>query len=349
MTEKCIVDLRSDTVTKPTGNMLERMLAAKVGDDVYREDPSINELEQKVAEILGKESALFVPSGTMANQIAIHLHCRPGDSVIAEQHSHCFEYEAGAAAALSGVQFDFFSYQDDDLSDSIKHLIRSPQVYAATSRLLVLENTHNRGGGRTLSPKDIQSATMTAKEYGLATHCDGARLWNAAVAQKVDIKQLSQPFDSIAVCLSKGLGCPAGSLLAASEEVIDRARKIRKRWGGGMRQAGFLAAAGTYALDHHRHRLADDHRRSQRLLDGIKNLKWNGLACETIAPNPITNMIYFRWDAEQGDALSEALRKRGILVSHLGQGWLRAVTHLDVNDQDIEQTLHALQSIVPSN
>ena len=349
MTTLVRADLRSDTVTKPTTDMRQIMFDAEVGDDVYEEDPTVKKLETQVAKILKKESALFVPSGTMANQIAIHLHCRPGDSIVTERNSHCFEYESGAAAAMSGVQFDFFDLDRGNLSSSVRSAIREPQVYNSTTSLLVLENTHNRGGGRVLNLSDIQAAVKVARQHQLASHCDGARLWNAAVALDVDIGALSEPFDTVAVCLSKGLGCPVGSLLAGSDEHMARARKIRKRWGGGMRQAGYLAAAGLFAIEKNRQRLADDHHNARKLRDGIAMMSWSGDRCDIIAPNPMTNMVYFRFPRSAGENIHSKLLEQGILLSSLSEGWFRAVTHLHIGATEIEYIIDKIHTVTGSH
>lgn len=327
-----VIDLRSDTITKPTKDMLQAMMEAEVGDDVYGEDSAVNSLERRVATLLGKEAALFVPSGTMANQIAINLHCRPGDSIITEEDSHCFLYEAGAAAAMTGVQFDLIPASSRLSADSVEKKYRGEDLHSAASSLLIVENTHNRGGGTAKSFEMLKPAVDAAKALKLATHCDGARLWNAAVATGQPEKQLASGFDSIAVCFSKGLGAPVGSALCGSREFIERARKVRKRWGGGMRQAGYLAAAATYAIDHHRSRLVDDHRRAaefkRSLLEGVRNQD----AIDIPEINFPTNMVYFRTPSIAGGSFNSLLKEQGILLSHLGNNVFRAVFHLHVDD-----------------
>ncbi len=342
-----VIDFRSDTVTVPTDGMKAAMFAADVGDDVYGEDPTVNRLEHEVASLLGKDAAIFVPTGTMANQLAINLHCNPGDSIIAEENTHCYIYEGGAAAALSGVQFDFFPLHEGPSPEAVRRLIRPETLHSATTKLLVLENTHNRGAGRALDLATLAATTDEAKQLGLATHCDGARLWNAAVARAVSEQELASRFDSVAVCLSKGLGCPVGSLLVGGHALIVRARRLRKRWGGGMRQAGYLAAAGLYALEHHRHRLADDHDNAALLRDGLRDMQFGGHHFTLATPDPITNMVYLRWNHESGDELVQHLKASGILMSHLGQGWLRAVIHLQISRQDVLQALSVFQVVLP--
>jgi threonine aldolase len=328
-----IIDLRSDTVTQPTAQMRAVMAEATCGDDVYGEDPTVNELEQTVAKLLGKEAALFVPSGTMGNQIALNVHCRPGDSIIAEQESHCFYYEAGASAALSGVQFDFVPYSSKWNMNDVRMLLRDQSIHSATTSLVVLENTHNRGGGRVLDVAKVAEISSWAKEQGLSVHCDGARLWNAASALGVQEKELVSSLDSVSVCFSKGLGAPVGSALVGDASFIARARKVRKRWGGGMRQAGMLAAGVLYALDQHRRRLSDDHRHASEIFAILNELA----QFEVRYPEIGTNIVYFRHRELSGDELAKYFKDRQVLMHHLGDGWLRAVTHLQIVERHIEQ------------
>jgi threonine aldolase len=335
-----LIDLRSDTVTKPTPAMLSAMLDAAVGDDVYGEDPSVNKLEETVAALLGKESALFTPSGTMANQIAINMHTRPGESIIAEEDSHVFLYEAGAAAALSGVQFDLIPFADGFSDTAIEAKVKPEWMHYATTKLVVVENTHNRGSGKVLAASDLDRIARCGRRHGLALHCDGARLWNAARALGCHERELARSFDTVSVCFSKGLGAPVGSALVGPKPLIETARKVRKRWGGAMRQAGYLAAGALHALQHHRERLVYDHDRLKMLHDGIKNLEADGLTISTSLPNISTNIIYFK--VPDGDKTSAALKSHGVLINHLGHGRLRAVTHLHISDQDIAHVIGAL-------
>src|SRR6516225_1198839 len=256
-----IIDLRSDTVTRPTPGMRAAMAAAEVGDDVFGDDPSVNRLQERVAALLGKEAALFVPSGTMSNQICVKVHTQPGDELLCEANCHIYNYEAGGPAVLAGVtcrtiEGDYGVLDVSQLEDKIRpvndHLVRT--------RLVCLENTHNRGGGRVYPLEKIQAISTWAHANGLMMHLDGARLWNAIVATGIPAAEWGRHFDSVSVCFSKGLGAPVGSALAGSHDFITRARRIRKRFGGGMRQAGVIAAAALYALDHHIDRLAEDHR-----------------------------------------------------------------------------------------
>lgn len=339
---KQIIDLRSDTVTRPSAAMLEAMMRADVGDDVYGEDPTVSALESKLAALLGKEAALYVPSGTMANQLAIAVHTRPGDSIVAEVGAHCFYYEAGGAAALSGVQFDLLPLDQEMADTAIEEAVHPEGIHNATTSLLVVENTHNRGAGRVLFPETLQRITKKAKSLGLATHCDGARLWNAAVAAQAPEKVLAEGFDTLAVCFSKGLGAPVGSALVGSRSLIERARKLRKRWGGGMRQAGYIAAAAIYALDNNRARLADDHANAGLIASALREA-----GAEVRFPEPSTNMVYFKLGKGDADRqLKELHQECGLLLNTVGGGWLRAVTHLDLSRAAAEQAADLLTRFV---
>ena len=345
------IDLRSDTVTRPTAEMLDFIATAPVGDDLFGEDPTCNDLEREVAQILGKEAALFTPSGTMANQIAINLHTRPGDSILAEENTHCFLYEAGGAAALSGVQFDFVPTGDELQPAAILSRLRQDNVNSSPSTLMVVENTHNKAGGRVLTVDQVTAAASTARNAGVKVHCDGARLWNAAAYLRCPEQDLARPFDSVAVCFSKGLGAPVGSALCGTVEFVARARKIRKRWGAGMRQAGVIAAGALFALRHHRARLAEDHRRLLYLRDALCRAAASGKHIEVMNVQRPTNLLYFRVGSPvadalslgwAGDAYSAKLADQGVLMFHLGGGWLRAVTHLHISDADIERAAEIL-------
>ena len=341
-----IVDLRSDTVTKPTDGMLNAMMRAEVGDDVYGEDQTVRALEDRTAALLGKEAGLFTPSGTMANQIAIALHTTPGSSVIAEAESHVYLYEAGAAAALSGVQFDLIPFADKFSDEAIDEHLQPADLHHATTSLLVVENTHNRGGGRVLNVAETNRICTRGRHHGLRLHCDGARIWNAAAALKVKEIDLARPFDTVSVCYSKGLGAPVGSVLVGPKDLIERARKIRKRWGGGMRQAGYLAAGALYALENHRERLIDDHRRIDMLYHGIQDLNTAGFAITCVLPDIYTNILYFKVPGQNSSDVEQALKNEGVLMNDLGGGKLRAVTHLHIDDKSIEHTLKALKRVV---
>jgi threonine aldolase len=328
--------------------MLKVMFAADVGDDVYADDPTANKLEETVAHLLGFEAGLYTPSGTMANQIAINLHTKRGDTVLAEQDSHVYLFEAGAAAALSGVQFDQISHHDRITSESLAQSFKSDHLHSAPTTLLVVENTHNRASGRVTTKKELAPVVETAKSLGLNLHCDGARLWNAAIALNCKPKELLHGFDSVSVCFSKGLGAPVGSVLCGKKSWIETARKTRKRWGGGMRQIGYLAAACLYALENHLERLADDHTKARTLKLFLEELHTDKRYQETLidvkAPDPITNMVYLQVRPEFGDELIQRLKNKGILTNHIGHGAVRFVTHLDISDADMHVTKDALST-----
>ena len=339
------IDLRSDTVTKPSPGMRQAMLFAEVGDDVFGEDPTVNELQERVAEILGKEAALFLVSGTMGNQLAIKAQTQPGDEVIIEATSHAMNFEGGAGAVLSGVQFfGIPGYRGIFDAVQVEAAIRPDDVHFPVTRLVVIENTHNRGGGTVFPLSKIREVRQLASARGLRMHMDGARLWNACIASGITPAEYAAPFDSISVCLSKGLGCPVGSLIAGSKEFIKRAHRFRKMLGGGMRQAGVLAAAGIYALDHHLQRLDEDHRKAKRLAQGLANIK-------NIIINPKeveTNILYFN-TAPAGRGAREiaaALKERGVLVHPTGKDLIRVATHMDVSFDQIEQALDAIEAVM---
>ncbi len=339
------IDLRSDTVTKPSPGMRQAMLFAEVGDDVFGEDPTVNELQERVAEILDKEAALFLVSGTMGNQLAIKAHTQPGDEVIIEATSHAMNFEGGAGAVLSGVQF-FGIPGCRGIFDvaQVEAAIRPDDVHFPVTRLVVIENTHNRGGGAVFPLSKIREVRELASTRGLRMHMDGARLWNACIASGISPAEYAAPFDSVSVCLSKGLGCPVGSLIAGSKEFTKRAHRFRKMVGGGTRQAGVLAAAGVYALDHHLQRLEEDHRKARRLAQGLANIR-------NIIINPKeveTNILYFN-TAPSGRGASEiaaALKERGVLVHPTSKDLIRTVTHMDVSFDQIDQALNVIEAIM---
>jgi threonine aldolase len=330
------IDLRSDTVTRPTPAMREAMARAEVGDDVYGEDPTVNALEAEAAERVGKEAAVFVPSGTMANQIAIRLHTRHADTVLAAEGAHVLRYEGGAAAGLSGVQIASLGVRGLFDADDVRAAwVPATNVHLSPTTLLVAENTHNSAGGRVFPLEALHGAARAARELGMATHLDGARLFNAVVASGVSAPRWTAPFDTVAFCFSKGLGAPVGSVLCGTRPLIERARRLRKLLGGGMRQAGILAAAARYALSHHVERLAEDHARARRLAAGLRDL---GLAVEG---EPETNMVMFRVEDTLG--FLRAIQERGLLINPMAPGRFRAVTHLDVGAEDVEEALARLR------
>lgn len=353
-----LIDLRSDTVTQPTAGMRRAMADAPVGDDVFGEDPTVRRLEERMAEILGLEAGLFVASGTMGNLVAMLVHAGRGDEMLLGDLAHTFLYEAGGSAALGGIHPHILPNAVDGTISirAIELGIRNTEdVHAPRTRLLCLENTHNRCGGIALAANYCEAVVKLARKHGIAVHLDGARLFNAAVALGTPVADLVCGADSVMVCLSKGFGAPVGSVLCGSHAFIHEARRMRKIVGGGMRQAGILAAAGLYALDHHVERLAEDHENARKLAAGISQIA--GLSCaqgETPA-NAWTNLVYFSIDGtEVGDpeldaaVVANRLRARGVLGIPLGADGLRMrmVTHLDVSRSDIDVALDALRSAV---
>jgi threonine aldolase len=342
---KNFIDLRSDTVTRPTSAMRKAMSEAEVGDDVFGEDPTVNALQEKVANLLGKEAALFVPSGTMANQLSIKSHTQPGDEVIIETSSHPYNFEGGAGAALSGIQFQCLKGVRGILDASqIEEAIRPADHHFPVTKLICLENTHNRGGGSIYPLEKMAEIYRLTKSKGLLLHLDGARLWNASVAMGIKPHEYAQWADSVSVCLSKGLGAPIGSLVAGSKPFIDRVHRFRKMFGGGMRQVGIVAAAGIYALNHHLERLKEDHHNAKRLAVGLKEFK--GVS---IDPKHVeTNIVIFDVTdtGMTGAQVAEAMKKEGVLIHAFGKTQIRLVTHLDVSSEDIEIALKAFKKVL---
>ena len=340
---KPLVDLRSDTVTRPTPAMREAMMAAEVGDDVLDHDPTTLALEEKVATLLGKEKALFFPSGVQANQTALAVHGRWGGEVVCEAGAHIFNYEEGAGAALSGLQLVPVPTPDGILTpDGVRDAIRPPSPYAPVTALVALENTHNSAGGKILPMGVAEAIREVAKEAGLPVHLDGARIWHAAVATGRTPGELAQVADTVMVCMSKGLGAPVGSLLAGPQEVMDRAWRIRRRLGGGMRQSGILAAAGIFALDHNLARLAQDHDRARQLARGAREI--DGLAVE----DPDTNilMLDIQRPGVTAQTVLKALAEEGVLMVPFGPARIRAVTHMEVDEEGIRTALAVLTAVM---
>jgi threonine aldolase len=338
------IDLRSDTVTRPTPAMLAAMHTAEVGDDVYDEDPTVRQLETELAARFGLEAGLFCPSGTMTNQLAIQAHCPPLSEVICEATAHVYLWEVGGIAHHARASVALLPGERGRLTAAqIESAIRpSNNVHYPTTRLVCLENTHNRGGGSCYQWADLEAISATAKEHGLALHLDGARIFNALVATGQRSQDYGRLFDSISVCLSKGLGTPVGSVLLGSADFIHQCKRLRKLMGGGWRQAGYLAAAGLFALDHHVARLADDHRRAAQLAEALRPLPF---VAEILKPE--TNLLIFRLDESRltvADFLAR-LDAQGIRASGFGGSWVRFVTHLDVDDAMVARVAAAVTAL----
>ncbi|MCK8524380.1 beta-eliminating lyase-related protein [Aquimarina sp. D1M17] len=319
------IDLRSDTVTKPTPEMLEAIMNAEVGDDVYKEDPTVNALEEKVATMFGKDAALFFPSGSMANQAAIKLHTQPGEQLIADQYAHVYNYEGGGVSFNSGVSCKLINGHRGMITASqVESSINPPDFYhSPLTSLVCIENTTNKGGGACYNFEEIKKIKEVCVTHNLGYHLDGARLWNALVAKEETALEYGKMFDTISVCLSKGLGTPMGSVLLGDAKIMENAIRVRKVLGGGMRQIGYMAAAGIYALDHHINRLTEDHRRATEIGEMLQTLPF------VTKVEPIdTNIVIFNIDGDETHFISE-MEKQGVYFYSMGQGKLRFVTHLD--------------------
>ncbi|ALM48100.1 threonine aldolase [Flavobacterium psychrophilum] len=337
------INLVSDTVTRPGHEMLQQMFRAKVGDDVYKQDPTVVQLEETVADLFGMEAALFFPSGTMANQTAIKLHTNPGDEMICDKWSHVFNYEGGGVAFNSGVSSRLIDGNRGMITaNQVAESINPPDFYHSPLTTLVsIENTTNKGGGACYDLQTLMEIGEVCKTNNLKYHLDGARLWNALVAKRQHPKQFGELFDTISVCLSKGLGAPVGSLLVGKQEHINKAIRIRKVFGGGMRQAGYLAAAGLYALQHNVGRLEEDHRRARQLANFLQQLPW----IEKVEPVE-TNILIFSLKPQYSEAaLMEKLKQKSIFISSLGKGKLRIVTHLDYKEVMHNYVIETLQKL----
>lgn len=337
-----MIDLRSDTITKPSAEMRSAMASAVVGDDVLGDDPTVIELERRTAEILGKEAALYTPSGTMANQIAIRLHTNPGDEVICDETAHIYNYEAGAPAVLSGVLTKLLKGKRGIFSaEDIETVLRPENVHFAPTSLVVLENTSNRGGGSVWPIENIRGIRDLCLARGISLHLDGARLWNASAASGISEMEYASCFDTVAVCFSKGLGAPVGSALVGDAETIDRARRYRKMFGGGMRQAGIIAGGALYALENNRTRIVDDHQNAKLLAAGIAKLPGIVLDPDSVE----TNIVIFGIETMLAEELRLELEELGVRVLTTGTKSLRAVTNLMVTREDIENTVAAFETI----
>jgi threonine aldolase len=338
-----IIDLRSDTITKPCKEMRKAMAQAQVGDDVLGDDATVNELERLTAEILGKEAALYVPSGTMANQIAVRNHTRPGDEMLLEENSHIYLFEAGGAAALSGVTSRLLKGNRGKFTaNEVKNALRPKNVHFPPTKLVAIENTHNRGGGSVWQLDEIEEVQQAVQENNLKFHLDGARLWNAASFLNIAESEIAKYFDSVSVCFSKGLGAPVGSALCGSRDFIEEARHIRKQFGGGMRQAGIIAAGAIYAIKNNRDRLKQDHQRAKLLADELN--AFDGLSVDSEATE--TNLVYIHTSGFEAEKLVSYLQENGVLVLATASHTIRAVTNLEVDDNDIRCFIEMVEQFV---
>jgi threonine aldolase len=331
-----VVDLRSDTVTKPSAAMREAMAAAEVGDDVYGDDPTVNALEAEVAALLGFEAGLFTPSGSLANQLGLRLLVKPGQELVCDHSAHVVRAELGAAAVFSGITTRTWRAERGVLDPDAVAEVITPNAgpYLVSTAAIAVENTHNFGGGTVQPPEAVRAVQELGRRHGLGLHLDGARLWNAHIASGVPLVELATGFDTVSVCLSKGLGAPVGSVLMSSAERIAEARVWRKRYGAGMRQAGILAAAGRFALQHNLKRLADDHLRAKRLAEAL------GADVDATETNIVVLTV------PDAAAVASAAREQGVLVSALGPTFLRLVTHLDVEDDAIDRAISVLKPLL---
>ena len=337
-----IIDLRSDTVTKPTPQMLEAMMHAKVGDDVFSEDPTVNKLEEKLASMFGKAKAVFFPSGTMANQTAIKLHTNPGEQVICDKYAHIYNYESGGASFNSGVSCKLLDGNRGMFTaQQVIDAINPSDFYYSQTSLVEIENTTNKGGGSCWDFDEVLKIKEVCKTHQLGFHLDGARLWNALVAKNETTQQYGEVFDTVSVCLSKGLGCPIGSVLIGNEDIMKNAIRIRKVFGGNMRQVGYLAAAGLYALDNHIQRLEEDHKKAKEIGELLSKLPY----IKTIEPVE-TNIVIFELNTDVSETeFVQKLKQSNILIIGMGSNKLRIVTHLDYTDEMHERVLSYLKNL----
>lgn len=324
------IDLRSDTVTKPTSGMLEAIMNAQVGDDVYKEDPTVNALEERLAAMFGKESALFFPSGSMANQAAIKLHTQPGEQLICDKWAHVYNYEGGGASFNSGVSCKLIDGTRGMITaQQVEENINPPDFYhSPLTTLVCLENTTNKGGGACYDFEELKKIRTVCDKHNLGLHLDGARLFNALIAKGETAKQYGDLFDTISICLSKGLGTPLGSVLIGNAAIMENAMRVRKVLGGGMRQIGFMAAAGLYALDHHIERLSEDHRRAKELGEVLKQQVY----IDKVEPVETNIVIFYLTPGKNENQFLNTLESKGVRISAMGQGKLRIVTHLDYTE-----------------
>ena len=340
-----IVDLRSDTFTKPSPEMRRAMADAEVGDDVFGEDPTVNRLQEKVAAMLGKQAGLFVASGTMGNQVAINAHTQPGDEVILDQNAHIFYYEAGAPALLSGVQLRTLPGENGIITaEQVEQAIRPDNVHFPPTRLICLENTHNRAGGTIFPLEEIKRIRKLADARGVKMHLDGARLWNASIASGISLKEYAKYFDSVSVCFSKGLGAPVGSLVVGDKDYIGRTHRYRKIYGGAMRQVGIIAAGAMYAVEHNIERMAEDHRNARALAEAVAELPGISVDIDSVQTNIVVMEVEkAKYIAQQ---ITDELKKHNILILAIGPDKLRAVTHLDVSEEGIRTAVEVFHKIL---
>lgn len=337
-----MIDLRSDTVTKPTRAMLKAMVEADVGDDVFAEDPTVNAFEKKMANLFSMEAGLFVPSGTMSNQLCIKVLTNPGDEVIIDETGHIFNYETGAAAHLSSVQLNTVHGERGKLTpELIGEKMRPKNDWDPYSRVVAIENTTNKGGGACYTVRELSEIKKMADQYSLYLHLDGARIWNAITNTGIEPSFFGTVADTISICFSKGLGAPAGSMMLASENHIKTARRYRKMWGGGMRQVGFLAAAADYAVTNHRKWMADDHRRAKELALAISEMDSFSIKFESVE----TNIVLFDTLQQNAQEVLEKLALEGVGMVPFGPNTIRATFHFQVNDRDVQQTIKILKNI----
>lgn len=336
-----LIDLRSDTVTRPSDAMRRAMATAEVGDDCYRDDPTARRLEERAAELLGKEAAVYVPTGTMGNQIALLLHCRPGDEVLVSESAHIFFYEAGAGAAWAGAQFIQIGGDGSFDASDVERAVKPIGYHFPRTRLLCFENTHNRSGGRVFPQNEVVSIAQHAKSLRLSVHLDGARIWNAAVASGKTEAELAAPADTVTACFSKGLGAPIGSVIAGTRDAMDEARRFRRMLGGGMRQSGVLCAAALFALEHNRARLTEDHENARELARGLAGIA--SLRCD--AANVETNMVMFEVRSGTAQDLVRRAAEANVLMNAVGPTRIRAVTHLDVSGDAIRRAVEVLARV----
>lgn len=339
---KIIVDLISDTVTRPTKGMLDAMMTANVGDDVFKSDPTVNALQEKVAKLFGVEDALFFPSGTMANQTAIKLHTQPGDKIFCDKWAHVYQYEGGGAAFNSGVTCKLIDgnrgmFTANQLEEAVAG---RADIHVPFSRLVCIENTTNKGGGGCWDFEELKNIKSVCEARNLSYHLDGARLFNALVAKNESPRQYGELFDTISICLSKGLGAPVGSILMGSKEHMQKALRVRKLFGGGMRQAGFLAAAGIYALDNHIDRLSEDHKKAKEIESVLQSLSY----IKKVEPVETNIVIFYVDDTMNADEFIHGMANKGILLTPMGDGKIRIVTHLDFNDDMLDRLLTELKN-----